>query len=38
MRVSRMTALYIAILPIILISLYGITVIDEGYGYRDALD
>jgi hypothetical protein len=33
-----MIYLYVALLPILLVSLYGITVIDDGYGDRDALD
>lgn len=33
-----MTLLYLALMPIIFVSLYGITVKDEGYGDRDALD
>ena len=33
-----MIYLYVALLPILAISLYGITVIDEGYGDQDALD
>jgi hypothetical protein len=37
-RVLAMIYLYIAVLPILLVSLYGITVIDDGYGDRDALD
>jgi hypothetical protein len=38
LRVLRMIYLYLALLPIILVSLYGITVKDEGYGQTDALD
>jgi hypothetical protein len=38
LRVPRMIYLYIALMPIILVSLYGITVKDEGYGNSDALD
>jgi hypothetical protein len=33
-----MIYLYLALLPIILVALYGITVKDEGYGNPDALD
>ena len=34
----KMTALYLALLPIVLVSLYGITVKDDGFGDTDALD
>ena len=37
-RVLAMIYLYIAVLPILLVALYGITVKDDGYGDPDALD
>jgi hypothetical protein len=33
-----MIYLYVALLPILLVSLYGITIKDDGFGERDALD
>ena len=38
LRVLRVTMLYLALMPIIFVSLYGITVKDDGYGDQDALD